>query len=195
MAPSSEPPASDDDFLRLLLEHVRRPPPPDARPRGRFDPSPPATAEMIADAESQLGFSLPPLLRRVYAASNGGFGPAGGLYPLGDVDESLVSVHRRFAVSGEWPDRLLLLCEWGCAIWSCLDCRTDEGLVVTSGNVEPFMTTNRRSLRSWLQAWMDGIDLYAEMFEPGSTNTGINPFTKEPIVLRGQGKPRGAPWP
>jgi hypothetical protein len=44
---------------------------------------PPATKAQVEAAETALGFSLPPLLRRVYMeVANGGWGPHTGLEPL-----------------------------------------------------------------------------------------------------------------
>jgi hypothetical protein len=33
-----------------------------------------------------------------------------------------------------------------------------------------------------------------EMFEPGPTKMAVNPFTKQPMKIRGRGKPRGTKW-
>lgn len=42
---------------------------------------PPASEEQLQEAEARIGFSLPPLLRAMYAnVANGGFGPGLGLY-------------------------------------------------------------------------------------------------------------------
>jgi hypothetical protein len=197
-------PTSDDDLLRALQERVNTVLDPD-------DPEPErhagATPDELAQAESELGFHLPRLLRRVYAVANGGVGPAYGLLPLGEGDDTLAGLYRSFVDTtyapqpGEpgsdqypWPEKLLPICDWGCAIWSCLDCRSDDGPIVTASNGQPFVSTGR-TLRSWLEAWLGGVDLHAEMFEPGPTRTGINPFRKQPIVLKGQGKPRGTRWP
>ena len=65
---------------------------------------------------------------------------------------------------------------------------------MTLAGEEP-LTNTGHDLRSWLSAWLSGTDLSKEMFEPGPTRMGMNPFTKEPIRLEGQGKPRGRPWP
>jgi hypothetical protein len=43
----------------------------------------PVTMEELAQAEEQLGFALPALLRRIYLeVGNGGFGPGYGLFAL-----------------------------------------------------------------------------------------------------------------
>lgn len=161
----------------------------------------------IALAESQLGFPLPPLLRRIYGVANGGLGPGFGLLRIGEGEHTLAAVYRSFAGSsfaprpGEpgfdqypWPDRLLPICDWGCAIWSCLDCRTDDGAIVTASNGDAFVNTGH-TLASWLSAWLAGVELFEEMFEPGPTRAVNNPFTKQPIAIKGQGKPRGTRWP
>jgi hypothetical protein len=196
---------NDDEILRALRERVSV--------RRRTESGPrvqplPALAEQISRAEAKIRFSLPPLLRRVYEIANGGIGPGEGLLAIGDGEDTLVSLYSSFVdARGEapkpgepgfaqypWPERLLPICDWGCAIWSCLDCRATDGPIVTASNGEPFANTGH-TLQSWLSAWLDGVDLFAEMFEPGPTLPGINPFTRQPIVIKGQGKPRGTRWP
>jgi hypothetical protein len=196
---------TEDDLLQALRERaltLRDPDEPDA------EPYPSALPEEIADAEAQLGFHLPPLLRRVYEIANGSLGPGvQGLLPIAMCDETLVTVYRIRVDSeyvpkpGEpgfgqlpWPQRLLPISDWGDAIWSCLDCRSDDGPIVTASDGLVFTNTGH-TLRSWLSAWLAGADLFDEMFEPGPSRMGINPFTKEPMVLESLGKPRGARWP
>lgn len=181
-------PMTDDE----LLEDLRR------RAVLAPDVRPPATPAALARAESRLGFALPSLLRRIYTeVADGGFGPAHGLFPLRQDGsgahevESLVEVHDELALA---PPQLLPICDWGCASWSCLDCRTDDGAVVTSCGERP-LTDTGHDLRSWLHAWLAGADLEAEMFEPGPKRMMVNPFTKKPMEIQGQGKPRGRPWP
>src|SRR5450755_3731848 len=89
----------------------------------------PVTREELAQAEAQLGFELPSLLRRVYLeAGNGGFGPGYGLFPLNSHDrssDSLVTaylgmrlmspkdIEEQWADEGvkpsPWPERVLML--------------------------------------------------------------------------------------
>ncbi len=77
---------------------------------------------------------------------------------------------------------------------SRLGFRTDDGAIVTVAGERDFTNTGH-TLRSWLGPWLDGVDLWKAMFEAGPTRIGINPYTKQPIELEGQGKPRGTPWP
>lgn len=158
---------------------------------------PPASAADIAFGEERLGLRLPSLLRRIYAeVADGGFGPGYGVFPIfrgsdeSGLDENLADVRTKLALD----PRLLPLCDWGGAIWSCLDCGTEGGPIVTCAGEHP-LTDTGRDLRSWLLAWLDGVDLWEEMFEPGPTFTGVNPFTKKPHVVQGQGMPRGRTWP
>jgi hypothetical protein len=197
----------EDELLRALRERVESLLDPDDPDR---EPYPFASPEDIAAAEVELGFPLPPLLRDVYGVANGGIGPGYGVYPLGEGDGTLVAVYQQFVTDGlstwrdaepgqpdhdfsPWPERLLPLCDWGCAIWSCLDCRSNDGPLVTSSNGRPLVSTGH-TLRFWLSAWLSGADLFEEMFEPGPVRTSINPFTKQPLVIKGQGKPKGTRW-
>ena len=148
---------------------------------------------MIAATEGRLGFALPSLLTRIYTeVADGGFGPGYGLLSLansGPNGRSLSSVYRDFR-AGDWLERLLPLWDWGCAMWSCLDGRSEEGAIITSNQGE-FTVTNF-TLRSWLQAWTTSVDLSQEIFEPsGITRMGINPFTKKPMVFHGGPRSKG----
>lgn len=95
---------------------------------------PPAAAEVIAAAEAKLGFALPPILKRVFTEiGNGGFGPGYGLYSLGtDLPDGLypTALEELYAALREeppegispWPEGLIPVCTWGCAIDSYVDC-------------------------------------------------------------------------
>ena len=67
---------------------------------------------MLAETEARLGFTLPPLLARVYTeVADGGFGPGYGLLSLEDLElgeQSLSSVYLEFRAGG-WLKRLLPL--------------------------------------------------------------------------------------
>jgi hypothetical protein len=187
-------PAEDD----LLLEELRR--------RVRADGAegkarPPASEEEIASAEADLGFGLPPLLRRIYAeVADGGWGPGHAVVPVRrghaapEGGACLVETRASLADGAEWLPPFVPFCEWGTPVWSCLDCQTDEGPVVTaSGELE--FTDIGHDLRSWLHAWLAGTDLYKEMFEPGHTRRTMNPFTNELIEVQVPPRPKGRPWP
>jgi hypothetical protein len=91
---------------------------------------PVASPKAVGDAERQLGFKLPPLLKRVYLeVGNGGrgLGPGFGLLGLpGGYDNDdgwdVVKTSREMAADVDWWDRMIVVCDWGCAMRSCVDC-------------------------------------------------------------------------
>jgi len=181
---------TDDALVAALKERAASGPP--ANRKGLQAYLRPASSETIATAEEDLGFPLEPFLRRVYAeVVGGGIGPGYGLLPLSG-QESLPVVYREFRAHG-WPEKLLPAWDWGCAIWSCVDCGDSCGSIVThhGGTAR---TLTRFTTRSWLRSWMDGVDLLKELFEENE-RTIINPFTRKPQVIKVQGNAKGRPWP
>ena len=150
----------------------------------RFHP-PLARAE-LQDAEARLGFELPAVVRQLYAeVANGGFGPGYGLLGLmggarSDLGDDAVELYRRFRqpdpddAEWGWPEALLPICGWGCAIHSCVDCRNDDAPVVrfdpnqVEGDWSIAFTAEGRSFEAWLEGWMRGEELFeAGMGSPG----------------------------
>jgi hypothetical protein len=129
----------------------------------------------LNEAERQLGFALPDLLRKIYCeVGDGGFGPGYGFYRLLEgtdefPDETVVQLYTSFREldpedpSWSWPEKLLPLLDWGCAIRSCVHC-SDPTLPVfrfdpNSGSIAVF-STEGYSFENWLEAWLDGKDLW-----------------------------------
>jgi hypothetical protein len=126
----------------------------------------PASLEQVEQAERELGFHLPLLLRRIYTEiANGGFGPGYGLLGLppdgATDDDGETAISLTLAIPDPtdpdeyiWPDYLLPVCYYGDNIYACLDCSTEESAVFRwdAGNLEavPFAT----SLQSWLENWI-----------------------------------------
>lgn len=151
-----------------------------ARDRLAPDAPAPATAEELAEAERQLGFALPPLLRRMYGeVANGAWGPEYGANGLiggarADLERGAVDWYRSSRESGAdpddpgwpgWPEGLLAVCHWGCAIWSCVDCHSPGGRVVRF-DPNPYVggdgaswsgawTEERATLAAFLADWLD----------------------------------------
>ncbi len=125
--------------------------------------------EDLARAEAMLGFPLPSLLRRIYLEVGDG---AFGLSPLylesfnGLCDMPLIDsyVGLRSESGGDengeriWPEKLLIIYDWGCNIYSCLDCAHPEHRVVRNdNNRDPdAYALEAPSFRQWLQAVLDG---------------------------------------
>ena len=164
----------------------------------------PATTQQVSVAKNRLGFSLPPFLVEVYqAVGNGGFDPAFGLIGLpggyaDDAGRSIVERYHAYRLPApndqdqEWPERFVPVCDWGCAIVSCVDC--GSGPVVTfdpaelrSGSpISSCLVQSHSSVAAWLDDWARGVRLWDKMFEDDSDSerTVINPFTKEPLSIR-----------
>ena len=144
----------------------------------------PATDAHIAAAEGALDFALPAFLTLVYRAiGNGGFGPGAGLIgvPGGATDangSSIVDLYDSFSASNpddrawRWPDRLLPICHWSGALYSCVDCAGRDAAVVSldlteyapGRDLKHAMTEQAPSVEAWLRDWADGVDLWQRMF-------------------------------
>jgi hypothetical protein len=125
--------------------------------------------EELARAEAMLGFPLPSLLRRIYLEVGDG---AFGLSPLylvsfnGLCDMPLIEsyVGLRAESGGEgngeriWPENLLIIYDWGCNSYSCLDCAHPEHRVLRNDNNEDLdaYAIEAPSFQQWLQAVLDG---------------------------------------
>ncbi len=135
----------------------------------------PATDATIRDAERALGFPIPAPLRRLYSEiGDGGFGPGHGFYGLASgtdkfPDESVVFLYTLFRKgdpedpSFSWPYMLLPIMDWGCAIRSCLDCSTPSLPIIRHDpNVSAPLQFRSEDwhFEEWLQAWLDGYDLW-----------------------------------
>ena len=137
--------------------------------------SPPASEAAILAVESAVGFGLPATLRRLYSAvGDGGFGPGYGFYGLASgtencPTENVVYLYTLFRKgdpedpSFSWPYMLLPVLDWGCAIRSCVDCSTPSLPIIRHDPNLPKPLQFRNEgwhLEEWLQAWLDGYDLW-----------------------------------
>ena len=103
---------------------------------------PPLDDAEVAAAEQRLGLGLPPALRALYTRlGNGGYGPAYGLLGLsgGAVQEDrldAIGVYERGREADpddphwHWPETLLPVVHLGCAMFLCVDCSDERGMVV-----------------------------------------------------------------
>ncbi|MGH9720231.1 MAG: SMI1/KNR4 family protein [Bryobacteraceae bacterium] len=131
----------------------------------------PVARRAVEDAETRMGFQLPALLKRLWTeVGNGGFGPGYGLFgvnlaPSSELSMSIPNVYLQ-SVADEsygWPKNLVLVCEWGCANYSAVDCSTPEGEIVNvSGEMD--LKPTRSSFAQWMQDWVDGVDLWRRDF-------------------------------
>jgi hypothetical protein len=150
------------------------------RPWGWASLPEPVDEATSARAEAALGFSLPPLLAELYSRiGDGGFGPEYGLLPLLDSPPSgepaavaQYLAHREGALKDPdwpWPEGVLPISHWGCAMYACVDCRSRQATVLlfepNSGDVDQAWFVDAPSLSDWLRAWIEGTGWYEEANE------------------------------
>ena len=140
----------------------------------------PATRKELQAAERALGFQVPELLRTIYLkVGNGGFGPQYGIVGTKEgfkLDKcSLETCYQGMLQLEEenpvwrWPKRLLPLANYGCGMWSCVDCDYKKLLMILwdPNNLDSELDgadarlnwgsafwDQGRSLKTWLQAWL-----------------------------------------
>src|SRR5262249_38605907 len=94
----------------------------------------PLSQDEIDRAEERLGYRLHPLLAAVYReVANGGFGPeyqllslTGGPTPEQAVDRYLAARGDGEGTEWAWPEGVLPILNWGCGMYACVDCRSEE---------------------------------------------------------------------
>jgi hypothetical protein len=149
-----------------------------------FLSAPLAREDALASDERRLGFRLPLLLKRLYREiGNGGFGPGYGLIGLSggaldDLGRTAPEIYAAFSEPGEddsdliWPEGLLPICHWGCAIYSCIDCAApgfpmklfDPNLHARRDSWEDAFFDEVPSFDEWIEAWARGVDLWEKSY-------------------------------
>jgi hypothetical protein len=134
---------------------------------------------MIAEAEEELGFRLPRLLRAVYRhVGNGGFGPGSGIIgvpgaePYASTAESVVDLYERQVrdnrdepADGDWwPEGMLPICDYGCGSFACVDCtrasarvlrfNADRCCLANGPPRRKCLELESRSLAEWFEEWL-----------------------------------------
>lgn len=164
---------------------------------------PPVSTTEIEQCERRLGFRIPPTLAEVYRrVGNGGFGPGTGVIglPGGFTDVDGNSIVERYEIrrlprshdsTWAWPDGLVPICDWGCAVSSCIDCHAGSIITFDPNEREvgtPMATAfalSHTTVAAWFEDWVNGVRLWERMYEidPAGDRMAINPFTRQPIVV------------
>ncbi|MXM62352.1 SMI1/KNR4 family protein [Streptomyces sp. HUCO-GS316] len=150
------------------------------RPWGWTSLPEPVDTATLARAEATLGFRLPPLLAELYLQTgDGGFGPEYGLLPLLDNppagEPAAVVQYLASRESGRkdpdwpWPEGVLPISHWGCAMYACVDCRSPRATVLlfepNAHDADHAWYVDAPSLEDWLRNWIEGTGWYDEMDE------------------------------
>ncbi|MEU5098934.1 SMI1/KNR4 family protein [Streptomyces sp. NPDC020996] len=150
------------------------------RPWGWTSLPAPVDAATLTRAEAALGFPLPPLLADLYLRiRDGGFGPEYGLLPLLDgppagepaaVVQYLANrADARKNPDWPWPEGVLPISHWGCAMYACVDCHSPQAPVLlfepNADDADHAWFIDAPSLTEWLRAWVDGTGWYEETNE------------------------------
>jgi hypothetical protein len=133
-------------------------------------------------AERALGFKLPELLRAIYLeVGNGGFGPEYGIVrtkggtkldgcTLETCYGDMLKLKEQNIIWG-WPGRLLPLANYGCGMWSCVDCAHQKLPMILwdPNNLDADLTGADARLnwgnsfwdqglafKGWLESWLSG---------------------------------------
>jgi hypothetical protein len=165
----------NEQLLRRVADKARN-----TRPWGWPSLPEPVDAATLAHAETALGFRLPPLLADLYLRiGDGGFGPEYGLLPLLDSapagEPAAVTQYLANRESARkdpdwpWPEGILPISHWGCAMYACVDCRSPQATVLlfepNADDADQAWYVDASSLGDWLCAWVDGTGWYEEMNE------------------------------
>ena len=96
--------------------------------------------------------------------------------PNGYVDDDLredIVTHYRGSIDERFcPENVVPLCNWGCAIWSHVDCGSSSATVLTDdvlhdpdGKMSVAYHLTCSSLSEWLWTWVSGANLLDDMHE------------------------------
>ncbi len=131
-------------------------------------PFPPATLREIEETEASLGFEIPEALKLLYACvGNGGFGPRGGriigLTVAACDDGTLLQAYQahkdsaRYWWNTEWPDSMLPFCDWGCKVYSCVDCKVANLHIHVARDAHPW--PQPYNLDDFMRMWLVDVEM------------------------------------
>ncbi|HIW63404.1 MAG TPA: SMI1/KNR4 family protein [Candidatus Stackebrandtia excrementipullorum] len=140
-----------------------------------------ASATTMEIAEAELGFSLPPLLARLYSdIGDGLFGPGGTLLPMVDgADETVLGEYNAFMGKRDgaefyWPAGVIPVLAWGSGMYAAVDCLSDKapvrlfepnGISATASWANAWYT-DTDNLDAWLESWMRDDAWFSENADP-----------------------------
>ena len=173
-----------DDLIARIRNHLVS--------KAKSSDVPPSSVSAVEKGEATLGFRLPTLLRSCYLeVGNGGFGPGYGLIGFdGGAQSDYGSIAETYwqlrtdqeALGKQWPGELLPFCDWGCNIFSCVDCSSTDAHIHTFDAGK--LSRCKYTLSNFFEMWLEGIDILAVSDEASVTRRVTNPFTGKNTTVR-----------
>lgn len=76
-----------------------------------------------------------------------------------DIDEHWADEEEKPVL---WPEQVLMLCDWGCNIYSCLDCSSSDLPIFRMDSNISFVewALEASSLQQWLEMWEEEKPLF-----------------------------------
>ena len=176
---------NEDQLIEAIRERAARP-----ELRNDFahlftaELSAPATTAAVDEAERAIGYALHPFHRRLLTeVGNGGFGPGYGLIGLpggapGVDGHFLVEFSRLLLLepgASSLPGPIVVLCDWGCGVWACIDCETGAVLTIA----EDGLKDSGQTICAWFEDWVSGAVLWRRVFAMRQEFVQ-DPSTKQP---------------
>jgi hypothetical protein len=98
----------------------------------------------------------------------------------------LLKAYREFETSGEsenepWQPGLLPFCNWGCAVFSCVDC-TDPSFPVHT-HEDSGVWPEGYTLSEFFEMWLQGMVEFSQEGVEVVTKEGTNPLTGEKMTI------------
>jgi hypothetical protein len=114
---------------------------------------------------------------------NGGFGPGYGLIGLpggapGVDGHFLVEFSRLLLLepgASSLPGPIVVLWDWGCGVWACIDCETGAVLTIA----EDGLKDSGQTICAWFEDWVSGVTLWRRVFAMRQQLVQ-DPATKQP---------------
>ncbi len=174
-----------DELISRLIDRLQRSPVIEmdahcvhTNAKGETLPPRPATRPIresdVDYVETQLGFGLPEIIRRISTdVADGGFGPAWGIYrlkhpdnlpwgPWWDVRMSVESWHKLdYAPSDpndmldQLPKHFIRYGDVGCNITICVDCTSPDGWLYRDDPMADEIVPVNVTVEQWLNDWLD----------------------------------------
>lgn len=172
---------ADDEILNTLRDRIAAGRPTDS-PHSPTPPPGPAPQRAVGDAEQIIGYQLPPLARRIYREiANGGVGPFGGIEGVrgGHASDYHPMLDTYLDSQGWEPDPddppmpplpagVLFFCDFGCGMWSLLDCRHPDGQMWWWEEGDRYKLD--LTLPQWFATWLTAPDSWPSVHQaPGGT--------------------------